>query len=64
MRAILPSDDAGDGTVVKVRKLPIYSADGVKEALAKIVYHNYLFPKDAYTLRDIAFWNNNWDGRF
>ena len=51
--------DAGDGTVVKVRKLPIYSADGVKEALAKIVYHNYLFPKDAYTLRDIAFWNNN-----
>ena len=51
--------DAGDGTVVKVRKLPLNSADGVKEALAKLVYHNYLFPKDAYTLRDIAVWDNN-----
>ena len=46
-------------TVVKVRKLPAYSLDGVKEALAKIVYHNYLFPKDAYTLHDIAVWDNN-----
>lgn len=45
--------------VVKVRKLSVYSLDGVKEALAKIVYHNYLFPKDAYTLHDIAVWDNN-----
>ena len=46
-------------TVVKVRKLSAYSLDGVNEALAKIVYHNYLFPKDAYTLQDIAVWDNN-----
>ncbi len=46
-------------TVVKVRKLSAYSLDGVKEALAKIVYHNYLFPKDAYTLQDIAVWDDN-----
>ena len=51
--------DAGDGTVVKVRKLSVYSLDGVKSELAKIVYHNYLFPRDAYTLRDIAVWDNN-----
>ena len=46
-------------TVVKVRKLSVYSLDGVKEALAKIIYHNYLFPKDAYILHDIAVWDNN-----
>jgi hypothetical protein len=51
--------DAGDGTVVKVRKLSAYSLNGVKSELAKIVYHNYLFPRDAYTLRDIAVWDNN-----
>jgi hypothetical protein len=45
--------------VLKVRKLSPYSLDGVKSELAKIVYHNYLFPKDAYTLRDIAVWDNN-----
>ena len=45
--------------VLKVRKLSAYSLDGVKSELAKIVYHNYLFPKDAYTLRDIAVWDNN-----
>ena len=45
--------------VVKVRKLSVYSLDGVKEALAKIIYHNYLFPKDAYILHDIAVWDNN-----
>jgi hypothetical protein len=49
----------GGNTVIKVRKLQAYNLDGVKEALAKIVYHNYLFPNDAYTLRDIAVWNNN-----
>ena len=51
-------------TVVKVRKLSAYSLDGVKEALAKIVYHNYLFPKDAYTLQDIAVWDDNGYDRF
>ena len=50
---------AGDGTVVKVRKLSVYSLDGVKSELAKLVYHNYLFPRDAYILRDIAVWDNN-----
>ena len=46
-------------TVIKVRKLSAYSLDGVKSELAKFVYHNYLFPKDAYILRDIAVWDNN-----
>ena len=49
----------GGDTVIKVRKLNAYDLDGVKHELAKIVYHNYLFPNDAYTLRDIAVWNKN-----
>jgi hypothetical protein len=49
----------GGDTVIKVRKLNAYDLDGVKHELAKIVYHNYLFPKDAYTLRDIAVWDKN-----
>ena len=44
--------------VIKVRRLDAYDMDGVKHALAKIVYHNYLFPKDAYRLQDIAVWKN------
>ena len=51
--------DAGDGTVVKVRRIRAYDSEGVKDELAKIIYHNYLFPKDAYTLQDIAAWSNN-----
>ena len=50
--------DKGDGNVIKVRRLNAYDMDGVKHALAKIVYHNYLFPKDAYRLQDIAIWKN------
>ena len=50
--------DKGDGNVIKVRRLNAYDMDGVKHALAKIVYHNYLFPKDAYRLQDIAVWQN------
>ena len=50
--------DKGDGNVIKVRRLDAYDMDGVKHALAKIVYHNYLFPKDAYRLQDIAVWKN------
>ena len=50
--------DKGDGTVIKVRRLDAYDMDGVKHALAKIVYHNYLFPKDAYKLQEIAVWKN------
>jgi hypothetical protein len=49
---------SGD-TVIKVRRLSVYSLDGIKSELAKLVYHNYLFPKDAYILRDIAVWDNN-----
>ena len=45
--------------VLKVRKISVYSLDGIKSELAKLVYHNYLFPRDAYTLRDIAVWDNN-----
>jgi len=50
--------DKGDGNVIKVRRLNAYDMDDVKHALAKIVYHNYLFPKDAYRLQDIAIWKN------
>ncbi len=53
-RVYLWNNDA----VIKVRRLDAYDLDGVKHALAKIVYHNYLFPKDAYQLHDIAVWKN------
>ena len=45
--------------VIKVRRISAYNIGGVIDELAKLVYHNYLFPKDAYTLADIAVWNNN-----
>ena len=41
--------DTGDNTVLKVRRLAAYDMDGVKHALAKIVYHNYLFPREMPT---------------
>lgn len=44
--------------VVKVRRLSGYNVDGVVGELAKIAYHNYLFPKDAYTLVDLAVHEN------
>lgn len=47
-----------NGRVVKVRRLSAYSVDGVVGELAKIAYHNYLFPKDAYTLVDLAVHEN------
>ena len=47
-----------NGKVVKVRRLSAYSIDGVVGELAKIAYHNYLFPKDAYTLVDLAVHEN------
>lgn len=50
--------DKGDGNVIKVRRLNAYDMDGVRHALAKIVYHNCLFKKDAYRLQDIAVWKN------
>ncbi len=53
--------DSGNGTVIKVRRLDAYDMDGVTHALAKIVYHNYLFPKDAYRLQEIAVWRNDHD---
>ena len=50
---------SADGFAVKVRRISAYNIGGVIDELAKLVYHNYLFPKDAYTLADIAVWNNN-----
>jgi len=55
--------ESGKG-VIKVRSLNAIDIDGVKHELAKIVYHNSLFPKDAYTLRDIAVWNNKGHDEF
>ncbi|MBO7685241.1 MAG: hypothetical protein J6V72_02585 [Kiritimatiellae bacterium] len=46
--------DVGGGTVVKVRKISFNDVDGAIDHLARIVYHNYLFPKDAYVLEDFA----------
>ena len=50
--------DRGDKTVIKVRRLDAYDMDGVEYALAKIVYHNYLFPRDSYRLQEVAVWKN------
>ena len=50
--------DTGVGTVIKVRRFNVCDMDDVKSALAKIVYHNYLFPKDAYQLHEIVVWKN------
>ena len=36
----------------------------IVDELAKIVYHNYLFPNDAYTLVDIAAHNDNGYDKF
>jgi hypothetical protein len=41
-----------DGKVVKVKKLSVRDIDGVRDELARIVYHNYLFPNDAYVLQE------------
>lgn len=49
---------AESGRVVKVRRLNAVNAEGVVDALARLVYHNRLFPKDAYTLADVAVWDN------
>ena len=51
----------GDGTVRKVRKLHPHSVDATLDDLAKIVYHNRLFPADAYTVNGVLVWNH--DGR-
>lgn len=40
-------------TVRKFRQIHPYSANAVLDELAKLVYHNYLFPNDAYVLNDI-----------
>jgi hypothetical protein len=41
-----------DGKVVKVKKLSVRDIDGVRDEFARIVYHNYLFPNDAYVLQE------------
>ena len=43
----------GNGKVRKVRKLSPYSCDAVLDDLARIVYHNYLFPADAYAVAGV-----------
>ena len=48
-----------DGKVIKVRKISAYNADVVVDELSKIVYHNYLFPKDAYVLKDFVVHSQN-----
>ena len=53
-----------DGIVRKVRRLSASNVDGVVNNLATIVYHNYLFPEDAYVLADVAVWNNNGSDEF
>ena len=46
--------DLGNGEVVKVRKARFFDKNGLIDILANIVYHNYLFPNDAYSLERIA----------
>ncbi len=46
--------DTNSGEVVKVRRASFFDKNGLVDALANIVYHNYLFPSDAYTLEDVA----------
>ena len=46
--------DTGDGWVVKVRQIHPLSIGDVIDELAKVVYHNYLFPDEKYVLDDIV----------
>jgi hypothetical protein len=46
--------DTEDGSVVKVRKISPLDKSGLLDYLSNIVYHNYLFQNDAYTLLDVA----------
>ena len=46
--------DTGDGWVVKVRQIHPLSIGDVIDELAKVVYHNYLFPGEKYVLDDIV----------
>lgn len=48
-----------DVTVVKMREIHPINLEHMVETLAGIVYHNYLFPKDAYTLSDILRWEHD-----
>ncbi len=56
--------EGNGGKVVKVRRLNAIDDDGAVDVLASIVYHNYLFPNDAYSLRDIAVWDDNGHDQF
>jgi hypothetical protein len=47
------------GAVVKVRRINAVDIDGAVGELSKIVYHNYLFPDDAYVLNEIVVYNDN-----
>ena len=48
-----------ENTVLKLHKLNVFDMEDVRDAVAKIVYHNYLFPKDAYVLQDVVRWETN-----
>ena len=48
-----------DGHVLKVRELRVYSVDGVVDQLSTLVYHNYLFPNERYTLIDVVVYSEN-----
>jgi hypothetical protein len=49
----------GDGHVIKVRQLRTYTLECVVDQLANVVYHNYLFPNEKYTLIDVAVYDVN-----
>lgn len=49
----------GNGHVIKVRQLRVYGVEYVVDQLANIVYHNYLFPNESYTLIDIVVYEKN-----
>jgi hypothetical protein len=49
----------GDGHVIKVRQLKTYTLECVVGQLANIVYHNYLFPNESYTLIDVVVYDVN-----
>ena len=45
---------ASNATVVKTRRIRPRTIEDALDKLSEIVYHNYLFPGDAYTLKDFT----------
>ena len=48
-----------DGHVLKVRELRTYSVECVLDQLSTLVYHNYLFPNESYTLIDVVLYDES-----